>query len=106
MANRQPQEHDDRIRAFATCILPPLEKAATILVNLAPLRRFSQYERLIVERAAEGNYIVACLPLFTYVSCLATLLRNVTDQERALTCLGGLAEEGIGRWEVDPEPFA
>lgn len=35
---------------------------------------------------------------------LAILLRNLRDQDRALACLAGFADDGS--WEIDPEPFS
>jgi hypothetical protein len=54
-----------------------------------------------------GKFVASGLPHEWHgAGYLAVLLRNVGDQERALTCLGVFAEEGNGCWEVDPEPFA
>jgi hypothetical protein len=148
------------------CIPAPPE-AVTMTVSLAPFGMPDRYERLIVVPSPQGNYVVACLPFFSYgirfgdlvelrepgkefervlkgaglrtlrfgfndparadeahktlhsklvasglphewhgAGYLAVLLRNVADQERALSCLEEFANVDCGRWEVDPEPFA
>lgn len=46
--------------------MPSPRDAATMTVNLAPFGMPDRYERLIVEPSPEGNYVVACLPFFTY----------------------------------------
>jgi hypothetical protein len=145
--------------------MPSPPEAVTMTVDLAPFGMPGRYERLIVAPSPEGNYVVACLPFFSYgiqfgdlvelrqpgnafervLKCaglrtfrfafneptraaeahaelhgrvldsrlphewhgagyLAVLLRNLRDQEHAVACLGGFADNGS--WEVDPEPFA
>jgi hypothetical protein len=146
--------------------MPSPPEAATMTVSLAPFGMPDRYERLIVVPSPEGNYVVACLPFFSYgiqfgdlvktqqpgnsfervlkpsglrtlrfafnepanaderheeihgqffatalphewhgTGYLAVLLRNSQDQEQALACLTSAVENGVGSWEVDPEPF-
>jgi hypothetical protein len=36
----------------------------------------------------------------------AVLIRDVGDQERALSCIAAAVQDGRVQWEVDPQPFA
>lgn len=46
--------------------LPSSVDATTMTVSLAPFGMPNRYERLIVEPASDGQFVVACLPYFTY----------------------------------------
>jgi hypothetical protein len=69
----------------------PPNEVTTMTVNLAPFGMPDRYERLVVVPSSEGNYVVACLPFFTYgiqFGDLVELRRPGNAFERVLKCAG------------------
>jgi hypothetical protein len=72
--------------------MPSPPEAETMMVDLASFGMPGRYERLIVVPSPTGNYVVACLPFFSYgiqFGDLVKVRRPGKAFERVLKC-GGL----------------
>ena len=66
--------------------LPLGPGTATMTVNLAPFGMPGRCERLIVAPSPEGDYVVCCLPFFTYGIQYGDLVK-VREYDREFECV-------------------
>ena len=71
---------------------PPAEVTTTVTVDLTPFQMPGRVERLVAAQSADGNYVITCLPFFTYGIQFGDLVQ-VVEPERAFERV--LARSGL-----------